>query len=206
MTRTLLYQSGHNWRFGTALGVAAMIHLAALSFARNHTAEPAGVPGSPGQPPEITFEPNDPIPDPPVAETDPLPTPPAIDQPLFVDTTSTPPPVPKQVTQFTPIKKPRTSPIPGSLNLSAAKVFAVSAPRPEYPYEARRQKITGEGIVVMNVDPASGNVTGVAMAKTTGSAFLDNAAIAGFKRWRFRPGTVAAVTCPVTFTLTGASY
>ena len=83
---------------------------------------------------------------------------------------------------------------------------AVSAPRPEYPYEARRRKITGEGIVVMNVDPVSGSVTSVTMSKTTGSAFLDNAAIAGFKRWRFKPGTVVSVTCPVTFTLTGASY
>jgi TonB family protein len=92
------------------------------------------------------------------------------------------------------------------MNVSTARVFAVSAPRPEYPYEARRQKITGDGIVVMNVDPVSGSVTSVSMSKTTGSAFLDNAAIAGFKRWRFKPGTVASVTCPVTFTLTGASY
>jgi TonB family protein len=203
MTQAVLYQSGHKWRFGIALGVAAMIHLAALSFARNHTAEPASVPGSPDQPPEITFDPSDPIPNPPVTETDPLPTPPAVEQ-LFVETGSTPPPVRKQVRQLTPIIKTRTSAVPGSLNLSAAKVFAVSAPRPEYPYEARRQKITGEGIVVMNVDPVSGSVTGVAMAKTTGNAFLDNAAIAGFKRWRFRPGTVATVTCPVTFTLSGS--
>ena len=92
------------------------------------------------------------------------------------------------------------------MNLSTAKVFAVSAPRPEYPYEARRQNITGDGIVVMNVDPVTGNVSSVSMSKTTGSPFLDNAAIAGFKRWRFRPGTVSTVTCPVTFTLTGASY
>jgi TonB family protein len=89
---------------------------------------------------------------------------------------------------------------------SSAKVLAVNAPRPEYPYEARRQKITGDGLVVMTVDPADGNVTSVSMSKTTGSPFLDNAAIAGFKRWRFKPGTVSSVTCPVTFTLTGASY
>jgi hypothetical protein len=30
--------------------------------------------------------------------------------------------------------------------------------------------------------------------------------VTGLKRWRFRPGTVSSVTCPVTFTLTGASY
>jgi TonB family protein len=93
---------------------------------------------------------------------------------------------------------------PGALPVSSAKAFAVNAPRPEYPYEARRQKITGDG--VMTVDPVTGNVISVSMSKTTGSPFLDNAALAGFKKWRFRPGTVSSVTCPVTFTLTGASY
>ena len=29
---------------------------------------------------------------------------------------------------------------------------------PEYPYEARRQKMTGEGIVAMTVDPVTGHV------------------------------------------------
>jgi protein TonB len=92
------------------------------------------------------------------------------------------------------------------MNLSSARVFALSAPRPEYPYEARRQKITGDGIAVLNVDPANGSVTSVSMITSTGSPFLDNAAVAGFKRWRFRPGTVSTVTCPVTFTLSGTSY
>jgi periplasmic protein TonB len=92
------------------------------------------------------------------------------------------------------------------LPVSSAKIFAVSAPRPEYPYEARRQKITGDGIVVMTVDPVTGSVTSVFLSKSTTSPFLDNAALAGFKRWRFKPGTVSAVTCPVTFTLTGASF
>jgi TonB family protein len=59
----------------------------------------------------------------------------------------------------------------------------------------------------MTVDPVTGIVTSVSISKTTGSPFLDNnAAVAGFKRWRFRPGTISSVTCPVTFTLTGATY
>jgi len=44
------------------------------------------------------------------------------------------------------------------------------------------------------------------LAESTGNQFLDNAALAGFRRWRFKPGTVSSVICPVTFTLTGASY
>jgi TonB family protein len=85
-------------------------------------------------------------------------------------------------------------------------VLAVIAPRPEYPYEARRQKITGDGIVTMTVDPATGYVSSVSMVKSTASPFLDNAALSGFRRWRFKPGTVSSVRCPVTFTLAGASY
>lgn len=205
MTPALLYQSRAKWRFGAALGTAAVIHLAAFSFARNYQPMPAGPPAFAEEKTEITLERNDPILDPPADEPDPLPTPPAIEH-LFVEDTSTPPPVRKHPRSFTPIVKPRTSAVPGPVSLSTARVFAVSAPRPEYPYEARRQKVTGEGVVAMNVNPVSGSVTSVTMLKSTGSAFLDNAAITGFKRWRFKPGTVSSVTCPVTFTLNGASY
>jgi TonB family protein len=58
----------------------------------------------------------------------------------------------------------------------------------------------------MRVDSGNGRVTDVTMAKSTGNVFLDNAAVAGFRRWRFKPGSVSNVTCPVTFTLSGASY
>ncbi len=58
----------------------------------------------------------------------------------------------------------------------------------------------------MNVDPVNGNVVGVTMVRSTGNAFLDSAAVAGFRRWRFKPGMVSSVTCPVTFALTGTSY
>jgi TonB family protein len=134
-----------------------------------------------------------------------LPTPPPADQ-SFPEERSTPPPVRRQVQKFVPIVRPTSNTSPGSLNLSSAKVLAVNTPRPEYPYEARRQKITGDGIVVMTIDPVTGNVTGVVLSKSTGNPFLDNAALTGFKRWLFRPGTVSSVTCPVTFTLTGAAY
>jgi protein TonB len=95
---------------------------------------------------------------------------------------------------------------PGSLSLSSAKIAALSAPRPEYPYEARRQKITGSGIVAMTVDPATGRVTDVTMWQSTGSPYLDNAALTGFRRWRFQPGTAFRIKSPITYTLTGAAY
>ena len=92
------------------------------------------------------------------------------------------------------------------MTFSSARVFAINAPRPEYPYEARRQKITGDGVVAMTVDPVSGQVNNVSIVKSTGSPFLDNAALAGFRRWRFKPGTVSSIRCPITFTLVGATY
>ena len=187
------------------MAAAIVIHLAGLSFANNHSHAPASPPNSSGEPTELTLEPPYPIPDPPVDLSEPLPTPPPMD-PAFIDEISTPPPVRRQVSKLTPMVKLHSNTVPPSLNLSAAKVLAVSAPSPEYPYEARRQKITGDGVVVMTVDPVTGNVVSVAISKSTGSPFLDNAAVAGFKRWRFKPGTVSSVTCPVTFTLTGAAY
>lgn len=201
----LIYQPDNKGRFVTALTTAAAIHLAAITFATTQREAPPIDCGFPGEAPEIFFVPQEPIPDPPTEQSDPLTTPPVKDDP-FVENTATPPPVRRQPTKFTPLTPRRNNNVPSSLNISAARVLALNAPRPEYPYEARRQKITGEGVALMSIDPASGSVTSVTLAKSTGSAFLDNAAIAGFRRWRFKPGTVSSVRCPITFTLTGASY
>jgi TonB family protein len=61
-------------------------------------------------------------------------------------------------------------------------------------------------IMAMTVDSATGNVSSVSMVKSTGSPFLDNAALNAFRRWRLKPGTISTVRCPITFTLTGAAY
>jgi TonB family protein len=205
MTRALLYRSRHKQRFGAALGIAAVIHVAAITLANIHRPEPATPSGDYDDISPIDLEPDTRIPDPPTDLSDPVPTPPLTEQ-LFVDEAPTAPPVRRQTNKFTPTVRPNINMHPGALPVSSAKAFAVSAARPEYPYEARRQKITGDGVVVMTIDPVSGNVISVSMSKTTGSPFLDNSAVTGFRRWRFRPGTVSSVTCPVTFTLTGASY
>jgi TonB family protein len=205
MTTTIIYTSSAKWRFGVALAAAVVLHLAAL-FANGRKVDAAFTPGFRAEPPEIVLVADQPQPDPLVDPIDPLPMPPNFD-PSYIEDQPTPPPVHARVArQVTPIVKPRSITSQGSLKISSAKVFALSAPRPEYPFEARRQKITGDGMVVMNVDSGSGTVTSVTMTKSTGNAILDNAATAGFHRWRFKPGTVASVTCPVTFTLTGASY
>jgi TonB family protein len=200
----LMYQSNHNRRFAAALCAAAIIHVAAIGFATTREEARPTAAGPTGDP-FIELIAPDPIPDAQPEQSDPLPTPPVIND-FDRETSATPPPVRRQPTKFTPLVKKSNSTIPSSLNLSAARVLALNAPRPEYPYEARRQKITGDGVAVMTIDSGSGNVTNVSMAKSTGNAFLDNAAIAGFRRWRFKPGSVSTVTCPVTFTFAGASY
>lgn len=92
----------------------------------------------------------------------------------------------------------------GTVPASSAKTVAISAPRPDYPYEARRNRITGSGVMLMIVHRPSGRVTNVVVAESTGSPVLDHAATSAFHRWRFQPDTVSRVRVPITFTLTGA--
>ncbi len=95
----------------------------------------------------------------------------------------------------------------GMQSFRSLAAVAINAPRPSYPYEARRQKITGTGVAIMTVDRLSGRVVSVRMSESTGSALLDQATISGLHRWRFQPGTVSLVRCPITYTLSsGAVY
>lgn len=83
-----------------------------------------------------------------------------------------------------------------------ASSAVIAAPRPEYPYLALRNRVTGSGIVAMKVDPKSGKVTSTTMAQSTGSDLLDKAALSALRRWRFKPGSaVALVKVPINFTL-----
>jgi protein TonB len=206
MTGALLYQPNQRWRIGVALSAAAVIHLAAVALANIHRQERIDEVSSPGIP-EITFDPISPVdnPTPPPDPVAPTPSEDTTDK-SFIDEHPSPPPIRRQDNRpAEPMTKTRTG-APSSLTLSSAKVMALSAPRPEYPFEARRQKITGSGFVVMTVDSVTGRVTGAVMEQSTGSSVLDNAAMTGFQRWRFRPGTASRVRSPITFTMTGAQY
>jgi TonB family protein len=85
------------------------------------------------------------------------------------------------------------------LSLSAAQGMAVSAPLPEYPYQAKHANVTGSGICVMTVDTASGKVTTAMMAQSTGNAILDKVTTETFRRWRFKPGSVSQVRVPISY-------
>ena len=49
------------------------------------------------------------------------------------------------------------------------KAFVLSAPRPDYPYEARSRHITGSGIAVISVDPNSGLAVDAMMEQSIGN-------------------------------------
>jgi TonB family protein len=86
--------------------------------------------------------------------------------------------------------------------ISDHRAVLIYGVRPEYPFEARKRRITGSGVVVMHIDRATGNVTSCEMAPSTGDEMLDEAAMFAMRQWRFKPGPVRA-KCPITFTMSG---
>jgi len=92
---------------------------------------------------------------------------------------------------------------PVHLSEMEAKALVLSAPRPEYPFEARRAGITGTGIVILEVDPPTGKVTSARMDPSTGSTILDGASLNAFRRWRFKPGHAKKARIPIIFTMGG---
>lgn len=215
MAGPLLYQAAPRWQVYAALGGALAIHAVAVGIAALKPEEPiADVMPDLEQIAEVTFEPAPPTPPeptPPPEEPEPVEAPPIPqEQPEFVEEKPTPPPKPRtdKPKPVAPIARPQqqSGPPAGPMSMSAAKAVAISAPRPEYPYEARRQRATGSGVCVMTVDISSGSVTSATMAVSTGNSVLDNAATSAFRRWRFKPGTVSKVRTPITFTMTGAQF
>ena len=207
----LLYRPPPRWQVWTAILGALAIHGAAVAIASIHPAPPP--PQDLENIPEavemsLDAEPAPPEPTPPPEEEPPPPPPPdAIpeqEQPEFVEENKTPPP------KRTPSNKP-VAPIARPSNPAPSgpaptgKAAMIYKPRIDYPYEARRSKTTGSGVIVLSV-AADGSVSDASMGQSTGSPILDNTATSAFRRARFKPGTVPRVKIPITFTLSGASY
>jgi protein TonB len=209
MPGPLLYRPPPRWQVWAALGGAAAIHFTAVAIASIH---PKEVIEDLSQIPEAVVElsieqqPEPPQPTPPPEEEPPPPPPPdAIqEKPEFVEEKPTPPPKrPPTNKPISPIARPTTAGPAGPA--PTGKAAMIFKPSIQYPYEARRSKITGSGTIVVSVG-ADGSVTDASMGASTGSPILDNAATSAFRRARFKPGTVPRVKIPITFTLSGASY
>lgn len=123
------------------------------------------------------------------------------DQDSFQEKNLTPPPIRAH-------RKARPSSLIGgtTASLRSVKATVAYAPRPVYPYEARRQRVTGSGIALLTVDQTSGTVTDVRMAQSCGNVILDNSTLDALRRWRFKPGGVTQVEVPITYTIMGVSY
>lgn len=205
-TQALLYKPQDRWQIWICLLGTILMFACAVALVRSEPAPLPAINSDDGI--QIEFVPSSESPPPPPVEETPEALPPPDMRSDFPEENPTPAPERKHVQRqnVQPLVRPSAAAAVGPSSLSSAKVLALSAPRPEYPYEARRQRLTGSGVAVLLVDSASGSVTNVSIVRSTGSAILDNAAISGFRRWRFKAGTVSKVNAPITFTLTGASY
>ena len=78
---------------------------------------------------------------------------------------------------------------------------AIYTPQPVYRPEWAKQRLTGKGVVLVNIDKQTGNVTGARMLTSTGNQQLDGAALQAYSQWRFDPRTVAVsqLKIPIEF-------
>ena len=203
----LLYRPNARWRICLAFGCAAALYLAAIALART-VPEIASFPQPIDNGVDIVIDPT--AAQIPVQPVEPTPTEPSEffrPDKAFPEERSTPAVI--RPTDRKPVSRlagPASATGASGLNFSSVKVLAIYAPRPEYPYEARRQRTTGSGLVILMIDSRTGSVTNARMAQSTGSVVLDNSAVSALRRWRFKSGTAAKVQVPITYTLTGASY
>jgi TonB family protein len=201
MTNMHSYTEGHRkWPIATALAAAVLIHLSAVAIAF-HQESPATQPAAIDSTTigvDLAADPPTPPPDLDISVAPLVP----MAAPDFIE--------PQKTARLI---KAQGSPVPirpsGQTRLAAvgnAKAFVLSAPRPDYPYEARSRHITGSGVAVITVDPNSGLAVDAMMEQSIGNPILDNSTVSAFRRWRFKPGTPARVRIPITFMLTGAQY
>jgi protein TonB len=199
MSAALLYRPRRYSLFWIAFACAVAIHVGAVVLAKSKP-EKATVQDfrPPGVDVDIVDTTSEPL---PPEESAIPPRPEQPEEEAFLEENRTPVPV-------RPRKKARVASFMTGTpaRFGSVKALVMYAPRPVYPYEARRQRMTGSGIALLAVDPAVGNVTSVRMTQSCGNVILDNATLEALRRWRFNPGSVLTVQVPITYTLTGASY
>ncbi len=94
------------------------------------------------------------------------------------------------------------SPEPMTVEDAMRKDLLLVAVRPDYPYEARRQRLTGSGIFELKFDYESGHLREVHVVQSTGQRMLDGHAIGALKLWKAKPHSIHTLRMPITFTLT----
>ena len=82
---------------------------------------------------------------------------------------------------------------------------AIYHPQPEYPNDARRQRLEGDGLFRLDIEAGTGKVTNVKVIKSTGHKVLDKAGMQAFYRWQFPHGPATSIQVPLQFKLEEAS-
>ena len=189
--RPAFYQPPPRWRGLAALIGAIALEAAAVAVAGLHQPEPATfVDGfqepAPAEvyltevPPEST-PPPDQIPPP-------MPLPPTQPNEFILEVPATPPP--GRENRATKSNPPVVKANKASFNrvsLTSPESSMLAAPRPSYPYEARRARKTGSGKFLLRFNPA-GQVIEVRVVRSTGSDLLDQVTLRSLQEWRRRPG------------------
>ena len=200
MNGTVIYRPNNRKLTWIAFVCAITIHLGAVGLANN---KPQSV--SPVVPPGSDVEVTDfPPANPEEPELVLPPEQPSIERQEFTDENVKLAPI-RPRKKISPVQSPSIG-LSRASNVGSAKALVLFAPRPSYPYEARRSGTTGSGIARLTVNSAAGSVIDAQMSQSTGSAILDNATLSAFRTWRFKPGVASNVDVPITYTLTGVSY
>ncbi|MGI9088946.1 MAG: TonB family protein [Chthoniobacterales bacterium] len=76
---------------------------------------------------------------------------------------------------------------------------------PEYSENARAKRLSGWGIVQLEIDRGTGLVRRAYMERSTGETILDKSALAAYSQWRFLPGSISHARLPVVFTTGGSA-
>jgi TonB family protein len=196
MNSALLYREHGRRLFWIAFVSALAIHIGAVALAKTKSPTtrlehftPAGDVEIDASEPEPALE--EPVTSPPIEEVNP-------DQDGFQEGNHKP----------SPIRVYRKALVRGTTatSLGSVKTVVAYAPRPVYPYEARRQRVIGSGVALLTIDETSGTVTSVLMIQSCGNAILDNSTLDALRRWRFKPGSATKVQVPITYTLMGVLF
>ncbi len=209
MNTPAFYKPPPKWHSLIALVAALAIEAAAVAAASLQ--KPADIPtdnGGTHHEPFIGVIVEDPPEAVPPSDAPPeIPPPPSDEITDFTLTEPTPPPRKSATTRVTPNIGTSVSkanhPAAGRVSFIAGHTRMIRAPYPGYPFEARRARQTGTGKYLLRFD-ANGSVTNVETILSTGSAFLDQAAVRALEQWRCPPGVYESVYVPITFTLQGA--
>ena len=146
--------------------------------------QPVPLAPPPQQPPEPASLPKKPTPATPLISAPPAPAP-----AVFAAPAPEPDPVPPVVAVAAPAPPAPVAPpapTPPPKNIPASAIQYLEPPAPEYPRLSRRLGEAGLVVVRVYVDEA-GLPRSVQLAQSSGFARLDDAALAGVQRARFKP-------------------